>query len=64
MLRSLSVHADAAELHGWIDALPERPTTVYVVHGEPVASSALAGRLIEADINAVVPTRHEIVWLE
>ncbi len=64
VLRSLSVHADAAELHGWIDALPKRPDTVYVVHGEPDASSALACRLVDADIQAVVPTRHEIVWLE
>jgi metallo-beta-lactamase family protein len=64
MLRSLSVHADADGLHAWIAALPEPPGTVFVVHGEPDASAALADRLDDADINAVVPTRLELVRLE
>ncbi len=64
MLRSLSVHADADGLHDWITALPERPTTVFVVHGEPRASAALAERLVDDDVTAVVPTRFEVVRLE
>ena len=64
MLRSLSVHADAEGLHDWIAALPEEPETVFIVHGEPAASAALAERLVDDDINAVVPTQFELVRLD
>lgn len=64
VLRSLSVHADADGLHGWITALPEQPDTVFVVHGEPKASAALAARLDDDDVNAVVPTQFELVTLD
>jgi metallo-beta-lactamase family protein len=40
-----SVHADAAELVEWLQRLPSPPETVYVVHGEPASSKALAARL-------------------
>lgn len=63
-LRSLSVHADADGLQRWVEALPERPGTVFVVHGEPEASAALADRLVDADVQAVVPTRFEVVRLD
>jgi metallo-beta-lactamase family protein len=42
---TFSVHADAEELLQWLEALPEPPETVYVVHGEPAASRALADRV-------------------
>ena len=64
VLRSLSVHADANGLHDWITALPERPDTVFVIHGEPDASAALAGRLVDDDVNAVVPTQFEVVSID
>jgi metallo-beta-lactamase family protein len=64
VLRSLSVHADADGLHAWISALPERPETVFVVHGEPDASTALADRLVDTGVNAVVPTQFELVRLD
>jgi metallo-beta-lactamase family protein len=64
VLRSLSVHADADGLHDWISALPAVPDTVFVVHGEPAASAALADRLVDDDINAVVPTQFEVVRLD
>jgi metallo-beta-lactamase family protein len=64
VLRSLSVHADADGLHDWIAALVEVPDTVFVVHGEPDASKALAVRLVEDDVNAVVPAQFEIVRLD
>ena len=38
--------------------------TVYVVHGEPEASAALAVRLVEVAVNAVVPNRYELVRLD
>lgn len=63
VLRSLSVHADADGLHAWIAGLTEEPDTVFVVHGEPDASAALAARLVDDDINAVVPTQFEMVRL-
>jgi len=62
-LRSLSVHADADGLHDWIDSLPRRPDTIFVVHGEPDASNAFADRLGDDDHNAVVPRPLERVGL-
>jgi metallo-beta-lactamase family protein len=64
VLRSLSVHADADGLQAWIRSLPDRPDTVFVVHGEPAASAALAERLVVDDVNAVVPTQFEVVTLD
>lgn len=46
-----SVHADASELVDWVQRLPEPPETVYIVHGEADAASALAERI-----------RHETGW--
>jgi metallo-beta-lactamase family protein len=40
-----SVHADADELLAWLGSAPQPPRVVYVVHGEPAASAALAGRI-------------------
>jgi metallo-beta-lactamase family protein len=62
-LRSMSVHADADGLTAWIAALPERPRTVFVVHGEPDSSKALAERLIDGGVTAVVPKQFERVRL-
>ncbi len=57
-----SVHADAGELVGWLRELPEPPETVYVVHGEPEASRALAARIRdELDWCVVVPSVGERV---
>jgi metallo-beta-lactamase family protein len=62
-LRSMSVHADADGLARWIASLPRVPRTVFVVHGEPDASEALAERLIDDGITAVVPHQFERVRL-
>lgn len=57
-----SVHADAGELLGWLRELPEPPETVYVVHGEPESSAALAARIREElDWCVVVPSAGERV---
>lgn len=37
---SLSAHADSAELISWLRGVPEPPSQVAIVHGEPVAASA------------------------
>ncbi len=60
-----SVHADADELLGWASAMPEPPTTTYVVHGELDASQTLARRIrAELGWNAVVPRDGETVRID
>ena len=64
-LTSMSVHADADALVAWVDRLPERPEHVYVVHGEPEASAALAVRLrAELGVEATVPAQFDEVELD
>ncbi|HEV7147986.1 MAG TPA: MBL fold metallo-hydrolase [Pedococcus sp.] len=50
---TFSVHADASELVQWLGEMPEPPQTVYVVHGEPDSSAALADE-VRASIDATV----------
>lgn len=59
---NFSVHADADELLAWLAAAPSEPDVVYVVHGEPESSAALAAR-IRDDLGwcAVVPRLGERV---
>lgn len=45
MVEGFSVHADADELVAWIGSASAPPKVVYVVHGEPPASQALATRV-------------------
>ena len=57
-----SAHADADELVAWLHRAPRRPETAFVVHGEPDAAWALAGRLTgQLDWTAVVPRYLETV---
>lgn len=61
-IEGFSVHADADELLAWLDAAPEPPRTVYVVHGEPDAAATLADRVRrELGWVAVVPRDGERV---
>ena len=60
-----SVHADAGELLQWLTELPEPPEAVYVVHGEPRASSGLAERIREVlDCPVAVPRLGERVLVD
>lgn len=63
-LDALSGHADANEVTSWLGQAPSAPGTVYVIHGEPDASRAMADRL-ESNLgwHAVVPTDGERVTL-
>jgi metallo-beta-lactamase family protein len=63
-LPSFSVHADHDELLGWLGTAPHEPSAVYVVHGEPEGSSAIADAVIE-DLGwtAVAPEYRERVTL-
>ncbi|WP_406029626.1 MBL fold metallo-hydrolase [Nocardioides sp. NBC_00163] len=63
-ISDFSVHADSDELVAWVASAPELPETVYVVHGEPTSSRALADRIQdELGVVAVVPRRGERVLL-
>jgi metallo-beta-lactamase family protein len=63
-LTGFSVHADADELVAWVAAAPHEPAAVYVVHGEPESSRALADRICdELGWLAVVPRDGERVRL-
>jgi metallo-beta-lactamase family protein len=60
-----SVHADAAEIVAWLRQSPVEPSAVYVVHGEPDASAALAERIRdELGWCAAVPRLGERVRLD
>jgi metallo-beta-lactamase family protein len=59
-----SVHADADDLVAWLASADTEPEAVYVVHGEPQASQALAVRVRdELGWTAVVPQDGEKVRL-
>jgi metallo-beta-lactamase family protein len=60
-----SVHADADELLSWLQQLPAPPDSVYIVHGEPDASAALATRVRELfDCAVAVPRLGERVLVD
>lgn len=64
-LPQYSVHADASELLDWVAAAPREPRGIYVVHGEPPASAALAASVREKlDWTAVVPRYGERVRVD
>ncbi len=44
-LEGLSSHADESELLRWIATAPQPPRQIFIVHGEPTASQALATAL-------------------
>jgi metallo-beta-lactamase family protein len=62
---AFSVHADQAELIGWLRTAPRPPVTCYVVHGEAAAAHAL-GDAIRNQLgwNAVVPRHLEVVRID
>lgn len=64
-LTGFSVHADSDELIAWLAQSPAEPDIVYVVHGEPDSSDALARRIAgELGWPAVVPRDGERVRLK
>jgi len=42
---SMSAHADASEIMRWLSGFTRAPVMTFLVHGEPVALEALAGRI-------------------
>jgi len=64
-LPAFSVHADALELLAWVAAAPRPPGTIYVVHGEASAATALATSIATTlDQVAVVPYLGERVRVD
>lgn len=63
-LHGLSAHADQNELMRWLGEFQRPPAHCYLVHGEPVASEALAKRIDEElDWRVSVAQDHQVVTL-
>lgn len=62
-VHSLSAHGDAGELMRWVSSAASPPRAVFVTHGEPEASAALAARLRDAGLRPHVPAMGESVDL-
>ena len=55
-----SAHADEGEMLDFINAIPNRPKRVFVVHGEPDATAAMAAGLARLGIEDIaIPERGE-----
>ena len=63
-MESFSAHADSSEILRWLSSFRSAPKCTFVVHGEPVASEALASQ-IQSDLGwkCHVPEQLEIVEL-
>jgi metallo-beta-lactamase family protein len=65
-ISGFSAHADQHELETWLGhfGADGRPKTVFIVHGDPDAAEAFAGRIrSELGMEAVVATHHQSVPL-
>ncbi|HOV78458.1 MAG TPA: MBL fold metallo-hydrolase RNA specificity domain-containing protein, partial [Bacillota bacterium] len=64
-IESYSAHADQAGLVGWIKGFTRAPREVFIVHGEPESSTALAGLLRrELGLNVSIPFWRQAVELQ
>lgn len=60
-LSMLSAHADANELMRWLSGFRQRPSRVFIVHGEAEASEALRVRIDkELGWSATVPRQDQV----
>ncbi len=63
-VEAFSVHADSSELVDWLTSCRTKPQQVFVNHGEPEASRALANRIREEwDVAVVVPQQGERIYV-
>ena len=63
-ISGFSAHADQHELEAWLGSFANggTPKTVYIVHGDPDAADAFAGRVrSDLGMEAVVPKHRQIV---
>lgn len=62
---AFSVHADRGEILAWLRRAPRAPETVFVIHGEPPAATALHDAIeTELGWTAAVPRYLEIVRVD
>lgn len=52
-LSGYSAHADQQDLLNWVKAMPEKPKTIKLVHGEPEAQQTLRSRLLQQGYHVV-----------
>jgi len=63
-LKGLSGHADYHEILHWLEAVKEAPRKVFVTHGEPTQSEAMADHLrTERGWECQIPALHDTVEL-
>ena len=62
---AFSVHADRREIVTWLKRAPRAPETLFLVHGEPPAATALHDA-VEAELGwtAAVPKHLEVVRVD
>lgn len=60
----MSAHADRSGLLDWLGTADPDPDTVYVNHGEPAASEALAATVRDRGITAILPKAGERLRLD
>lgn len=62
---SFSAHADQKELLEWLKLASPLPEKVFLVHGEPAASSELANRIVnQLGISVTIPKMNERILVE
>lgn len=58
--RAYSAHADQRDLLNWLKGIKHKPKTIYIVHGEEDAQTALSKKIWEEfKIETVIPD-----WLD
>jgi metallo-beta-lactamase family protein len=65
-ISGFSAHADESELLDWLrhfEQAPRRPRNIFIVHGDPDAELALAGKVTELGLNPHRPAWREEVEL-
>ena len=63
-LEGLSAHGDYRDLIRWVQAMPEPPRNIALVHGEPESMRSLAQRLErECGVPTVIPARNQTLSL-
>jgi hypothetical protein len=62
-INGFSAHADQSALLKWLEAMQEKPQTVYLVHGEPKPAETFEGLLKERGYKTHVAVEDETVFL-
>ncbi len=64
-IKTMSSHADQAELLSWMSGIKQKPEKIFIVHGEPQSSDALRVKIKDTyGWNSTLPEMYEKVPLE